>query len=145
MQTSIRDILKRKGDETVSVASTASVLEAVRLMASQNVGAVLVIDAGRLVGILSERDCARNLILEDKSAKDTPVEELMTSEVLVVSPTHTVEQCMFLMTENRVRHLPVLEDGQLIGIVSIGDVVNALVSQKQFVIEQLESYITGRS
>ena len=145
MQTSIRDILKRKGDAIVSVASNATVLAAVRQMANHNVGAVLVVDAGRLVGILSERDCARDLILEDKSATDTPVEELMTSDVLVVSPTHTVEQCMFLMTENRVRHLPVLEDGKLIGIVSIGDVVNALVSQKQFVIEQLESYITGRS
>ena len=108
-------------------------------------GTVLVIDDGRLVGILSERECARDLVLQDRLARETRVEELMTSEVLVVGPAHTVDECMFLMTENRVRHLPVLEDGRLIGIVSIGDIVNALVSQKQFVIEQLESYITGRS
>jgi CBS domain-containing protein len=145
MQTTIRDILKRKGDSTVSVTSHASVLDAVRAMAHHNVGSVLVIDDGRLVGILSERDCARDLVLKDLSAKDTRVEELMTTEVLIVGPTHTVDECMFLMTENRVRHLPVLQDGTLIGIVSIGDIVNALVSQKQFVIEQLESYITGRS
>jgi CBS domain-containing protein len=145
METSIRDILKRKGAGTVSVASNATVLDAVRAMADHNVGSVLVIDHGRLVGILSERDCARALIVEAKSVKDMRVEELMASDVLVVSPAHTVDQCMFLMTENRVRHLPVLEDGKLIGIVSIGDVVNALVSHKQFVIEQLESYITGRS
>jgi CBS domain-containing protein len=145
MESSVRDVLKRKGGSTVSVTSTSSIFEAVQEMEDHNVGAVLVIDAGRLVGILSERDCARDLILKDRSAKDTTVDELMTSEILVVSPTHTVEQCMFLMTENRVRHLPVLEDGQLIGIVSIGDVVNAIVSAKQFVIEQLESYITGRS
>jgi len=145
METSVRDVLKRKGGSTVSVTSTASIFEAVQEMEDHNIGAVLVIDEGRLVGILSERDCARDLILKDRSAKDTTVDELMTSEILVVSPTHTVEQCMFLMTENRVRHLPVLENGQLIGVVSIGDVVNAIVSAKQFVIEQLESYITGRS
>ena len=145
MQTTIRDILKRKRDSTVSVTSHASVLEAVRAMAHHNVGSVLVIDDGRLVGILSERECARDLVLQDRSARETRVNELMRSEVLVVGPAHTVDECMFLMTENRVRHLPVLEDGRLVGIVSIGDIVNALVSQKQFVIEQLESYITGRS
>lgn len=145
MQTSVHDLLQRKGHGTVSVTSGSSVYEAVRLMAAHNVGSVLVIDDGDLVGILSERDCTRELILAGKSAKDTPVRDLMSSAVLIVDPTDTVEHCMRLMTENRVRHLPVLSEGRLVGIVSIGDVVNSVLSQRQFVIEQLENYITGRA
>ena len=140
---SVRDILKKKGAETHSVSPDTSVFDALKLMADRNIGAVLVLEADRPVGILSERDYARQVILKGKTSKDTPVREIMTSRVVFVRPEQSVEECMALMTDKRIRHLPVLEANRLIGIVSVGDVVKAVISEKQFRIEQLENYITA--
>jgi CBS domain-containing protein len=142
MQT-VRDILKRKGSETHAVGPETSVYDALKLMAEKNIGAVLVLEAGRPVGILSERDYARQVILKGKTSKDTPVREIMTSRVVFVRPEQNLEECMAVMTDKRIRHLPVLEAGMLVGIVSVGDVVKAVISEKQFRIEQLENYITS--
>jgi CBS domain-containing protein len=125
------------------MAPDAMVYDALELMADKNVGAVLVIDADRLVGILSERDYARKVILHGKSSKDTPIREIMTQRVVYVRPQQTAEECMALMTDKRVRHLPVLEDDQLVGVISIGDVVKSIISEQEFIIEQLERYISG--
>ena len=139
----VKEILRTKGREVWSVAPDASVYDALKLMANKNVGAVLVMDANHLVGILSERDYARKVILYGKSSKDTLVQEIMTERVVYVRPEQTAEECMALMTDKRVRHLPVLEDDQVIGVISIGDVVKSIISQQEFVIEQLEHYISG--
>lgn len=139
----VKEILKAKGYDIWSVAPDASVYDALKLMADKNIGAVLVIDAGKLVGILSERDYARRVIYKGKLPEDTPVYEIMTEKVLWVRPDQTVEECMALMTDKRVRHLPVFEGDQLIGVISIGDVVKAIISEQEFMIEQLEHYITG--
>jgi CBS domain-containing protein len=140
----VRELLRAKGYDIWSVAPDDSVYDALKLMADKNVGAVLVIEAGNLVGILSERDYARKVILKGKTSKDTPVREIMTEKVVYVRPDQTSDECMALMTNKRVRHLPVVEDDQLIGIISIGDVVKAIMSHQEFMIEQLENYITGR-
>lgn len=142
MQT-VRDILKRKGSEIYSVTPDTSVYDALKLMAEKNIGAVLVVEGDQPVGILSERDYARQVILKGKTSKDTPVREIMTSKIVFVGPAQTVEECMALMTDKRIRHLPVLEEHQLVGILSIGDVVKAVISEKQFLIEQLEHYISS--
>ena len=137
----VRDLLAGKGDSVYSVTPTATVYEALGVMAEKRIGAVLVLDGNRLVGILSERDYARQVVLKGKTSKDTPVRDIMTSNVFCVSPDRTMEECMAIMTERRCRHLPVLIDGQVRGILSIGDVVKAVISEKQFEIEQLTSYI----
>jgi len=142
MQT-VRDILKKKEPGTHGVSPQTSVYDALKLMAEKNIGAVLVLEGGRPVGILSERDYARQVVLKGKASKDTPVREIMTSRVVFVRPEQSVEECMALMTDKRIRHLPVLEEGALIGLVSVGDVVKAVISEKQFRIEQLENYITS--
>ncbi len=139
----VRQILRAKGSDVWSIAPQASVYEALKMMADKNVGALLVINEGKLVGIFSERDYARKAILKGKSSKETPVSELMTKKVFYVSPGDTMEDCMALITARRIRHLPVMENQQLIGIVSIGDVVNRLISDQQFTIRELEKYITG--
>ena len=139
----VRDMLKTKGFEIWSVAPDTTVYDALKLMADKNIGAVLVMEAGKVVGILSERDYARKIILLGKASADTPAREIMTERVMCVGPHETAEQCMALMTEKKVRHLPVLENNQLIGIISIGDVVKATIAQKEFIIEQLEDYIRG--
>ena len=147
----VKELLKTKGYDVWAVAPDASVYDALKLMADKNTGAVLVIDAGNasagsaggLVGILSERDYARRAIFKGKLPEETPAWEIMTEKVLCVHPDQTVEDCMALMTDKRVRHLPVLEGDQLIGLISIGDVVKAIISEREFMIEQLESYITG--
>jgi CBS domain-containing protein len=125
------------------MAPDAKVYDALKLMADKNVGAVLVMDADCLVGILSERDYARKVILHGKSSKETPVREIMTGRVVYVRPEQTTEECMALMTDKRVRHLPVLEDEKVIGVISIGDVVKSIISEQGFIIEQLERYISG--
>ena len=144
MQTAAQ-ILKSKPDQTVhTIQPAASVYEAVKLMAEKNVGALLVVEHGKVVGIVSERDYARKVVLLARSSKDTPLRDIMSSPVMYVHPEQTVDQCMALMTENRLRHLPVMDDGRLIGLVSIGDLVKATISEQQFIIEQLEHYISGQ-
>jgi CBS domain-containing protein len=119
------------------------VIDALKLMAEKDVGALLVLGAGRLAGIISERDYARKVILKGKSSLQTPVREIMTQGVVTVRPGNTVEECMGLMTEKRIRHLPVVVEGQVVGVISIGDVVKASLDAKDFVIKQLGNYITG--
>lgn len=139
----VRDMLRTKGFETWSVAPDTSVYDALKLMADKNIGAVLVMEADELVGILSERDYARKVALVGRTPVDTPAGEIMTDRVLCVRPKDTAEEVMALMTEKKVRHLPVLEDDKLVGIISIGDVVKATILEKEFIIEQMEHYIRG--
>ncbi|HNS00939.1 MAG TPA: CBS domain-containing protein [Anaerolineae bacterium] len=140
----VSDLLREKGTAVWAVRPDATVFEALELMAEKNIGAVLVLDDGRLVGIMSERDYARRVILMGKSSRETAVSEIMTARVLCVRVRQTVAECMALMTEKRVRHLPVLDDaGHLAGLVSIGDVVKAVIAQQEFTITNLERYITG--
>jgi CBS domain-containing protein len=142
--TTVADILKAKPVRTVhAIEATASVFDAVKLMAEANVGALVVVEHGQLVGIVSERDCARKVILPARSARDTPVHQIMSAPVLVVRADRTGDECMALMTENRLRHLPVMDGAKLVGMVSIGDLVKQVVSDQRFVIEQLEHYISG--
>jgi CBS domain-containing protein len=139
--TTVRQLLDRKDRAVFSVRPDAPVLEAIRAMAEHHVGALLVMTGEVLAGIVSERDYARKVILRGRSSSDTPVRDIMTSPVLTVSPETSVEQCMQLVTDKRVRHLPVLEAGRVIGMVSIGDLVKAVIAEQQLQIEQLESYI----
>jgi CBS domain-containing protein len=142
MSTTVRQMLQGKSAvHTVSPDDT--VLDALRLMAERNIGAVIVLTEGRLEGILSERDYARKVVLLGKASKETPVREIMTTEVVTIDPGWSAEQCMALMNQRRVRHLPVLEDDQLVGIVSIGDIVRTVVDEQQFAIASLESYIAN--
>jgi len=137
----LHQLLDRKGRAIFSVDPAAPVLEAIRLMAEREVGALLVMQGETLHGIVSERDYARKVILLGRSSASTPVHDIMTSPVITVSPDTTVQACMQLMTDKRVRHLPVLEGGRVIGMVSIGDMVKAVIAEQQQHIEQLESYI----
>ena len=142
MSTTVRQMLRDKSAvHTVSPDDT--VLDALRLMAERNIGAVIVMAEGRLEGILSERDYARKVVLLGKASKETPVREIMTTEVVTIDPGWSAEQCMALMNQRRVRHLPVLEHDRLVGIVSIGDVVRTVVDEQQFAISSLESYIAN--
>jgi CBS domain-containing protein len=138
------EILKTKSSQAVHViAPTASVFDAVSLMAKKGIGALLVMEGEDIVGIVTERDYARKIILMGRTSKETQVLVIMTAEVLYVRPNHTSEQCMALMTENRLRHLPVIDNGKLIGLLSIGDLVKDIISEQRFTIEQLEHYIRG--
>jgi len=139
--TSVRQLLDRKGREIFSIAPGAAVLEAIRLMAERHVGALLVMEGEALSGIVSERDYARKVILMGRSSADTPVRDIMTATVITVQPETPVAKCMQIMTERRVRHLPVIESGRVVGMVSIGDLVKAVIAEQQQHIEQLESYI----
>jgi CBS domain-containing protein len=139
----VKDILRTKGADVWSVAPDDTVYDALTFMAEKNIGAVLVMEDQRLVGILSERDYARKVDLLGKRAADTPVGAIMTQRVVCVRLDETVEECMALMTDKRVRHLPVLEGDRVIGVVSIGDVVKSIISEQEFIIGQLEHYITG--
>ncbi|MBK8394216.1 MAG: CBS domain-containing protein [Leptospiraceae bacterium] len=139
----VSNLLQSKKSEILSVSPTESVYAALQLMADKNIGAVLVTSNKKLVGILSERDYARKIILKGKTSKDTKVEEIMTAQVLFVSPEQSVEDCMAIMSEKHIRHLPVIEKGELLGIISIGDVVKGIISDKEFAIQQLENYISG--
>ena len=143
MRTTVRDMLSAKGGTVWAVTPETPVVEALQVMAEKNVGAVLVCRGETVVGILSERDYARKVVLHDKSSKDTPVADIMTSRVVFVRPDQTTDDCMALMTDKRVRHLPVLEGGDLIGIISIGDVVKTIIADKDLTIEQLKNYING--
>ncbi len=142
--TTVAEILKSKPDTQVhSVAPSDTVLTALQRMADKGIGALMVMEGDDIVGIFTERDYARKVVLHGRTSGDTPVREVMTHAVRFVHPTHSTEQCMALMTENRLRHLPVVEGGRLIGLVSIGDLVKSVISHQQFVIEQMEQYITG--
>jgi CBS domain-containing protein len=143
MMTTVKLYLQRKGSEVWSTHPEATVYEALRLMAEKDIGALLVLESGKVVGMFSERDYARKLILQGKSSKGTLVRDIMTSKVVCVSPQHTIEECMAVMTEKRIRHLPVMEADQVMGMISIGDVVKSIISEQEFVIEQLTNYITG--
>lgn len=137
----VKQLLSGKGSQIYSIYPDARVIEALQLMAQKDVGALVVLEGGRLVGILSERDYARKVILHGKSSADVLVREIMTAEVVTVDPSRTVEECMALVTQRRVRHLPVLENDQLVGVVSIGDLVKETIAEQGETIKQLESYI----
>jgi len=132
-----------KGDDIWVVRPDESVFNALNLMADKDVGALLVTDKGKLVGIFSERDYARKIVLLGKSSLDTPVRDVMTKNVVYIDSGQSMVDCMEIMTEKRIRHLPVMEDENLIGVISIGDVVKAIISDQEFIIRQLENYITG--
>lgn len=140
----IREILDNKGHQIWSVSPDTKIFEALQLMAEKNIGALVVLNGDKLVGIISERDYARKVALKGKTSKETPVRDIMTPKVLYVTPEKTAEDCMALMIEKRIRHLPVYEQDKLIGVVSIGDVVKAVIEEKKIAIEHLENYITLR-
>jgi CBS domain-containing protein len=137
------DILKSKGHSVWWVSPSDAVLHALGVMAEHDVGAVLVLDGEKLVGLFSERDYARKVVLAGRSSKDSPVRDVMTSHVICVAPDRTIDECMAVMTDKRVRHLPVLDHKHVVGVVSIGDVVKATIADQEFTITQLQSYIAG--
>ena len=136
-------LLALKGNQILSIPPSSDVYEALLIMEKHHVGALLVLEAGKLVGIFSERDYARNVALKGKTAKTTRISEVMSSHVITVSPDKTVEDCMRVMSDKRIRHLPVLENNNVIGVLSIGDLVKETITYQQFLIKQLESYIQG--
>jgi CBS domain-containing protein len=140
----VKKLLEAKGQNVWSISPEASVFEAIKLMAEKRIGALLAMEDDHLVGIMSERDYARKVVLKGKSSKKTPVKDIMTSRVYFVKPERTIEECMALMTDKRIRHLPVMDEERLVGVISIGDVVKAIISEQEFIIDQLESYIKGR-
>jgi CBS domain-containing protein len=139
----IREIVSNKGGTVWTISPEATVFEAIQLMADKNVGALLVTKGDNLVGIISERDYSRKVVLKGRSSRDTPVRDILSGDVIHVSPDHSVDECMRLMTEHRIRHLPVLEGNKIVGVVSIGDLVNWIISAQSLTIQQLETYITG--
>jgi CBS domain-containing protein len=144
MPLTVARLLASKGHDLWSIAPDATVYDAIALMAERGVGALLVMDGEQLVGIVSERDYARKVILQDRSSRDTPVSTIMSKDIVSVRPDQSIEGCMALMTEKRIRHLPVLHDGRAVGILSIGDLVKFIIADREYLIEQLEGYITGR-
>ena len=138
----VAEVLNAKPDQTVyTVAETSPVYDAIKLMADKHIGAVLVTQGEEIVGIMTERDYARKVVLMDRSSKETPVRDIMTSHVRYVRPDQTTDDCMALMTDKRMRHLPVIDNGKLVGMISIGDLVKNIISEQQFTIQQLEHYI----
>jgi CBS domain-containing protein len=141
--TTISEILNYKGRQAFCITPEATVFEAIQLMAEKNVGALLVTENDKLVGIISERDYTRKVAIKGKASKDTAVREILSGHVVHVTPAHTVEDCMRIMTENRIRHLPVLDEKGIAGVVSIGDLVNSIISSQSTTIHQLQTYISG--
>lgn len=139
----IKDLLREKGPDVWCVSPEASVYEALELMAEKNLGALLVKEHDQVTGLISERDYARKLILQGRSSRDTAVREVMTTRVAFADPSQTLEECMAVMTDKHFRHLPVMENGELLGVLSIGDLVKAVIAEQRFMIEQLEQYISG--
>ncbi len=144
MHATIDSLLKHKGTCVWTIPADATVFSAIQLMATQNIGALLVVSSGRLEGLFSERDYTRKVALHGKSSKETLVREIVSDTLITATPLHTVEECMRLMTEHRVRHLPVLDAGEIVGLVSIGDLVNSIISAQSHEIIQLHSYISGQ-
>ena len=141
---SAAQVLRSKPEQSVySVTPSTTILDAVKLMADKNIGALLVVEDSKIVGMFTERDYARKVALMGRTSRESPVREIMSSPVLYVRPSHTNEECMALMTDNRVRHLPVMEGDKLLGLISIGDLVKDIISEQRFIIEQLEHYIAG--
>jgi CBS domain-containing protein len=136
-------LLDSKGRDVVSISPDSSVFDAIKLMAEKGIGALIVLEDGRLAGIVTERDYARKVILKGRSSQSTTVREIMTTEVVTTSSKQSVEKCMNLVTDKRIRHLPVVDEGQLVGIISIGDLVKAIIADQQQAIEELEHYISG--
>ena len=139
----VRHLLEAKAPEVFAIGPDAPVIDAIRLMAEKRIGAVVVMQAGRLVGILSERDYARKIVLQGRSSKDTPVRDIMTSDVISVGLNDTTDRCMQLVTDKRIRHLPVLDGGNVLGVVSIGDLVKAVIEDQQLELDQLQRYIAS--
>ncbi len=139
----VSEMLKGKGRDVWTVSPDSTVYDALQVMADKNVGALMVLEDDQVVGVFSERDYARKVILKGKASKDTPVSEIMSTKLVWVRPDQSIEDCMNLMTNRRIRHLAVLEEGRLIGVISIGDVVKAIISEQEFTIQQLEQYITS--
>ena len=139
----VRQMLGTKGGGAWSVSPDATVYDALKVMAEKNVGALVVLEGDQLKGIISERDYARKVILKGKFSRETPVSEIMSVDVVTVQPDQSNEECMALMTNKRIRHLPVMDGNKLVGVISIGDVVKAIISEQQYTIKQLENYITG--
>jgi len=143
VRTTVRQLLATKGNDVWAMSPQATVFDALELMAEKNIGAILVLTDGQLCGVMSERDYARKVVLAGKSSSSTTVSEIMTRPVLVVHPDQTIDKCMALMTDKRLRHLPVIEDDQLVGMVSIGDVVKTIIADQEYMLDQFETYITG--
>jgi len=141
--TTLRDIIRKKGDDVYSIAPTASVFEALKMMADHNTGALLVMSGGKVDGIISERDCVRRVELHGRTSRDTKVEDIMTSKVLYAQVNQTIEECVAIMIDKNIRHLPVFDNDELIGLISVRDALNEMVDQQKFMISQLEHYITG--
>ena len=139
----VSQLLEAKGHTVWTITPDTSVFEALKRMADRNVGALLVVEGKKLAGIFSERDYARKVILKGKSSREIPVKEIMSTRVVFVRPNQTIDECMALMTEKRIRHLPVLQSEKLIGLISIGDVVKAVIGEQEFIIHQLENYVSG--
>ena len=139
----VSDILNSKGHDVWAVKPDDTIFDSLRLMAEKGVGALLVMDGDKLVGIVTERDYARKVILEGKSSKTAAISEIMTEKVLCVAPERTIEECMALMTDKRARHLPVVDDKRVVGVLSIGDLVKAILGEQQVLIDQLQHYIAG--
>lgn len=140
---SVRHLLEAKAPEVFAIGPDEPVVDAIRLMADKRIGALLVMQGGRLVGIVSERDYARKVVLQGKSSRDTPVRDIMTAEVMTVGLDDTAEHCMQLVTNRRIRHLPVMDGGHVLGVVSIGDLVRAVIEDQQVELDQLQRYIAG--
>jgi CBS domain-containing protein len=138
-------LIDKKGGQVWSLAPTATIYDALAMMAEKGVGALPIVDQGNLLGILSERDYARKVLLQGRSSRDTAVTEIMSSPVVSVTPSQTVEECMHIVTDKRIRHLPVIENGRIVGIVSIGDLVNWVITAQRETIHHLEAYIAGNA
>ncbi len=139
----VKEILKGKSGNVLTISPQDSIYRALEIMAEKNLGALVVVENEKVVGLFSEREYARNVVLKGKTSKDTTVKELMNSKVCFVRPEQTLDECLVLFTEKRTRHLPVIDEGKLMGIISIGDAVKQYVAEKEFTIQQLENYITG--
>ena len=139
----VKHLLDRKGREIIAIAEDASVLDAIKMLADRSIGSLLVMDGDTLKGIVTERDYARKVLIKGRSAKSTQVREIMTTEVYTANTDQTVNACMTVMTEKRIRHLPVVENGEVIGLISIGDLVQAIIADQQAEIEQLAQYISS--